>query len=140
MGTEENSEHFVSLAREVLHLEAAAIGKTAELLSESFAAVVTLILQHAGGVVLCGVGKSGMIAQKIATTLISTGTKSTFLHPTDALHGDLGIYSPGDPTLLFSRSGTTDELLTLIPLLRHFQSPLVAIVGNPNSPLARQCD
>jgi arabinose-5-phosphate isomerase len=62
------------------------------------------------------------------------------MHPTEALHGDLGIYSPGDPTFFVSRSGSTDELLTLVPLLRHFHSPLVAIVGNPHSLLAQKCD
>jgi arabinose-5-phosphate isomerase len=135
-----NTNVFLEFARESMKTEASAICETARLLSDDFSSVVSLILRHSGSVILCGVGKSGMIAQKIATTLTSTGTKAIFLHPTEALHGDLGIYSPGDPTLLFSRSGSTDELITLLPLLKHFQSPLVAIVGNRNSPLAKQCD
>jgi arabinose-5-phosphate isomerase len=87
-----------------------------------------------------GVGKSGYIGRKIAATLCSTGTPAVFLHPSEALHGDLGIYAPGDPTILISKSGATAEIVRLIPVLRHFQSPLIAIVGNLTSPLAEQAD
>lgn len=127
-------------AQQVMREEAAAILETANRLRDDFESVVELLLNHQGKIVLCGIGKSGFIAQKIAATLTSTGTKAVFLHPAEALHGDLGIYSPGDPTLLFSRSGATDELLTLVPILKHFESPLVAVVGNVESPLAHRCD
>lgn len=133
-------EDFLTIARSVLRCEAEAILTTAEYLSEDFVKVVNMIQNHKGKIVLCGIGKSGFIAQKIAATLTSTGVHAVYLHPTDALHGDLGIYTPGDPTLLISRSGSTSELLTLVPILRHFQSPLVAIVGNTKSPLAKRCD
>jgi arabinose-5-phosphate isomerase len=123
-----------------MRIEAEAIVRTAERLTESFDRVVSLLLGHAGKVVICGVGKSGFVAQKIAATMTSIGMQAVFLHPTEALHGDLGVYGPGDPTILISRSGTTDELLSLIPLLRHLRSPLIAVVGNPHSPLARRCD
>ncbi|MDR2029974.1 MAG: KpsF/GutQ family sugar-phosphate isomerase [Puniceicoccales bacterium] len=127
-------------AMEVMRIEAEAIAKTAERLTESFDRTVALLLQHPGKVIVCGVGKSGFAAQKIAATLTSTGMQAVFLHPTEALHGDLGIYTPGDPTLLISRSGATEELLSLVPLLRRFDSPLIAIVGNVSSPLAFRCD
>ena len=95
---------------------------------------------HPGKVVLCGVGKSGLIGQKVAATLCSTGTPAIFLHAADAVHGDLGILQAGDPVVLISRSGTTAELVRLIPVLRSFKSPIIAIVGNTQSPLATQAD
>jgi arabinose-5-phosphate isomerase len=91
-------------------------------------------------VVVSGVGKSGHIGQKIAATLASTGTPAVFLHAAEAVHGDLGIYTPGDPSILISKSGSTAELLRLVPILRQFRSPLIALVGHPKSPLARQVD
>lgn len=127
-------------AKHVMEQEAAAILKTSERLTEDFGAVVDLLLHHRGKIICCGIGKSGFIAQKIAATLTSTGTQTVFLHPTEALHGDLGIYTPGDPTILLSRSGSTKELLTLIPILKHFSSPLIGIIGNLQSPLAKACD
>ena len=93
-----------------------------------------------GKVVVSGIGKSGHIGQKIAATLASTGTPAVFLHAAEAVHGDLGIYTPGDPSILISKSGSTAELLRLIPVLRQFRSPLIAIVGNLNSPMAKQAD
>jgi arabinose-5-phosphate isomerase len=127
-------------ARQVMRTEAAAILKTAEQLDGQFDGAVSLLLNHPGKIIVSGVGKSGFIARKIAGTLTSTGLKAIFLHPTEALHGDLGIYAPGDPTILVSRSGATEELLTLIPILRHFQSPLIGILGNVRSPIAECCD
>jgi arabinose-5-phosphate isomerase len=137
---EENFEDHCQRAREVLRMEAAAILEAAKRLDDSFNRTVNFLLQHTGKVILCGVGKSGHIAQKIAATLTSTGMQAIFLHPTEALHGDLGVYSPGDPTIFISRSGTTEELLTLLPILRSLRSPLIAIVGNCESPLAECCD
>lgn len=105
-----------------------------------FAKVVDLILKHTGKVVLTGIGKSGYIAQKISSTLNSTGTRSVFLHPSEALHGDLGIYTSGDPTIFLSRSGSTTELLRLVPIVRQFNSPVIALVSNLMSPLAQMAD
>ena len=81
-------------------------------------------------IVVTGLGKSGFVAQKLAATMCSTGTPAVFLHPVDALHGDVGIYAAGDPTIILSKSGTTLELLRLIPVLRGLNSPLIGIVGN----------
>lgn len=127
-------------ARALLQAEAAALAELATRLDASFTKAVDLIAGHAGKVVLCGVGKSGLIGQKIAATLCSTGTPAIFLHAADAVHGDLGILQPGDPVVVISRSGTTAELVRLIPVLRSFKSPIVAIVGNTQSPLATQAD
>lgn len=108
--------------------------------NEAFNKVTDLILKHDGKIVFTGVGKSGYIAQKLVSTFNSTGSRAAFLHPAEAMHGDLGIYKNGDPTILLSRSGSTEEILRLIPILRQFESPLIALVGNLNSPLAKQAD
>ncbi|MCL6621453.1 MAG: KpsF/GutQ family sugar-phosphate isomerase [Syntrophobacterales bacterium] len=131
---------WLAIAKEVLEAEAKAILQVAERLTDSLARAVALILAHPGKVVVSGIGKSGAIAHKIAATLASTGTPAVFLHAAEAVHGDLGIYTPGDPSLLISKSGATAELLRLIPVLRRFRSPLIALVGNLKSPLARQAD
>jgi arabinose-5-phosphate isomerase len=85
-------------------------------------------------------GKSGHIARKIVATLCSTGTPAVFLHPAEAVHGDLGIYTPGDPTVLLSKNGSSRELLALVPILRELHSPLIGILGGKGSPLAAQMD
>jgi len=90
--------------------------------------------------VVTGIGKSGHVARKIAATLCSTGAPSVFLHPAEAVHGDLGVYSPGDPTVLISKSGATDELVRLVPTLREFRSPIIGILGSPAGPLAALVD
>jgi len=127
-------------ARALLQAEAEALSELATRLDGTFTQAVDLIAAHSGKVVLCGVGKSGLIAQKVAATLCSTGTPAIFLHAADAVHGDLGILQPGDPVILVSRSGSTAELVRLLPVLRSFKSPLIAIVGNVQSPLATQAD
>ena len=99
-----------------------------------------LIINHPGKIVICGMGKSGLIAQKIAATLCSIGNKAVFLHAAEASHGDLGIYAPGDPTILISKSGSTDELVKLIPILKEFNSPLIGILGNMKSSLVKHMD
>ena len=99
-----------------------------------------LIINHPGKIVICGMGKSGLIAQKIAATLCSIGNKAVFLHAAEASHGDLGIYAPGDPTILISKSGSTDELVKLIPILKEFNSPLIGILGNMKSFLVEHMD
>jgi arabinose-5-phosphate isomerase len=133
-------EECLQTARATLLAEAEAMQVAAERLDGNLTQAVDLLLNHDGKVVITGMGKSGHVGQKIAATLCSTGTRAVFLHPADATHGDLGIYTPGDPTILISKSGATAELLQLIPVLRQFQSPLIGILGNLLSPLARQVD
>jgi arabinose-5-phosphate isomerase len=128
------------IARKVLAAEAQALAAVAARLDQNLTRAVELLLAHDGKVVVSGIGKSGHIGQKIAATLASTGTPAVFLHAAEAVHGDLGIYTPGDPSILVSKSGSTAELLRLIPILRQFRSPLIGILGNLNSPLAKQAD
>ena len=123
-----------------MEAEAEAIACAARRLDDQFACAVDLIQAHTGKIVVTGLGKSGFAAQKLAATMCSTGTPAVFLHPVDALHGDVGIYAAGDPTILLSKSGTTLELLRLIPVLRGLNSPLIGIVGNRLSPLGKQLD
>ena len=128
------------IARAVLENEAEALTAVAARLDQQWNEAVELLLRHKGKVVVSGIGKSGHVGQKIAATLASTGTPAVFLHAAEAVHGDLGIYTPGDPSILISKSGSTAELLRLIPILRQFQSPLIAIVGNLNAPVAKKAD
>ncbi|HEX6965416.1 MAG TPA: KpsF/GutQ family sugar-phosphate isomerase [Gemmatimonadaceae bacterium] len=130
----------VDVARDALLCEARAIERAAERLDGSLTRAVQLLIDHDGKVVVTGVGKSGHIGQKIASTFCSTGTPSVFLHAGEAAHGDLGVCARGDPTILISKSGTTPELLRLLPMLRDIGAPLIAIVGNLASPLARRVD
>ena len=131
---------LISVAAQVLKLEGKELLAAAERISESIVEASKIINNHSGKVVLCGMGKSGLIAQKIAATLCSIGNKAVFLHAAEAAHGDLGVYAPGDPTILISKSGATEEMLRLIPILREFNSPLIGILGNLNSPLVRKVD
>ena len=140
MVIQEQAEKWLKVTRDSLEIEARAIETASVRLDGSLTLAVEIILNHPGKVLVSGVGKSGHIAQKIAATLCSTGTPSVFLHPAEALHGDLGVYTPGDPTILISKSGTTGELIRLIPILRQFRSPLICIVGNLNSVISRKAD
>ena len=128
------------LAQSILESEARQLRKVAKQIDKDVIKASNLIAKHDGKVVVCGLGKSGLIAQKIVATLCSTGTRSVFMHASDALHGDLGIYNPGDPTILISKSGNTEELIRLIPILREFDSPLIGIVSNMNSFIAKNVD
>jgi arabinose-5-phosphate isomerase len=123
-----------------METEAEAISCAARRLDDQFLVAVRLMEEHPGKIIVTGLGKSGFVAQKLAATMCSTGTPAVFLHPVDALHGDVGIYAAGDPTIILSKSGTTLELLRLIPVLRGLNSPLIGIVGNATSPLAREMD
>ena len=107
----------------VLTDEANSLLAAKDRVSDSIRKTAEVIINHSGKVVICGLGKSGLIGQKIVATLCSTGTQAVFLHAAEALHGDLGIYHPGDPTILISKSGGTEELLRLIPILKEFRSP-----------------
>jgi arabinose-5-phosphate isomerase len=126
-----------TVAEEVLSTEAAAISGLIAQLDESFDRAVELILAARGRVVCTGMGKSGLVLQKVAATLASTGTPAFFLHPAEAVHGDLGMIVSGDVVLAASASGTTEELLRLVATLERLGVALVSITGNRESPLAR---
>ena len=126
---------------DILRLEAAAIEKCADNVSaESIRVAVEVLRGCAGKVIVFGIGKSGVIAQKIAQTLTSTGTAAVFVHPSDALHGSLGIICEGDAVIAISNSGETDEIILLLSALKRRNVPLIAIVGNLDSTLSRQAD
>ena len=133
-------EEWLAAARAAIEIEAAALARAAGRLDGELIRAVDLILAHPGKVVVTGIGKSGHIARKLVATLCSTGTASVFLHPAEAVHGDLGIYTQGDPTVVISKNGSSAELLALAPILREFRSPLIGILGNGVSPLAAQMD
>ncbi|MEO8503574.1 MAG: KpsF/GutQ family sugar-phosphate isomerase [Acidobacteriota bacterium] len=128
------------VAREVLEIEAAAIRGLLTQLDESFDRAVEMIRACTGRVVCTGMGKSGLVLKKIAATLASTGTPSFFLHPAEAIHGDLGMLMSGDLVLAASYSGTTEELVRLVETLKRLGLPLIAMTGNSSSPLARHAD
>jgi arabinose-5-phosphate isomerase len=124
-----------------LRMEARAIEQTAARLDhDQVERVVELLANCRGKVVLIGIGKSGIIAQKIAATMTSTGTPALFLHPSDALHGGIGIVGTGDVVVVLSNSGETDEIIELLPYLKHREVALIALVGNSRSTLADRAD
>jgi len=127
-------------ARKVLEIEAEAIRELIPRLDESFDRAVATLLACAGRVVVTGMGKSGFIAQKISATLASTGSPSLFLHPVEATHGDLGRIVKGDVLLAVSNSGDTGEILALVTWLKRLGAPVVALTGDPRSPLAQAAD
>jgi arabinose-5-phosphate isomerase len=127
-------------ARKVLEIEAEAIRALVPRLDETFDRAVALLLGCQGRVVTTGMGKSGIIAQKISATLASTGQSSFFLHPAEAIHGDLGRIVKGDVVVALSLSGDTEELLALLPWLRRLDVPIVAMTGSPRSPLGLAAD
>ncbi len=132
--------NILETGKNLLNAEAAALSQLAANLDASFEKAVDLIYRHSGKIVISGVGKSGLIAQKIVATFCSTGTRAIFLHSADAVHGDLGVFRPGDPAVLISKSGTTAEVVRLLPVIKAFGSPIIAIVGNTQSPIAEQAD
>lgn len=134
------TQECVEVARRAMLVEADAIRVAAQRIDQSLLRAVELITARRSKLVVTGIGKSGHVGQKIAATLCSTGTPAVFLHAAEAVHGDLGVYTPGDCTLLISKSGSTAELMRLVPTLRRLQSPLIGILGNLASPLARMVD
>ena len=135
-----SKSHFAEVIG-LLHLEANAISTTASRLNEvQVERVMSLLFHCKGKVVIVGVGKSGIIAQKIAATMTSTGTAALHLHPSDALHGGLGIVNGDDVVMVLSNSGETDEIVGMLPYLKHRNVPLIALVGNVNSTLANRAD
>lgn len=127
-------------AVQVIENEAAAIKNLVPLLDGNFSKVVQLMLQNKGTVVFSGIGKSAIIAQKIAATMNSTGTSSVFMHAADAIHGDLGIIRENDLVVILSKSGETPEIKVLVPLIKLRGNTIIAIVGNRESYLAKQSD
>lgn len=130
----------IAEARRVLEVEAAAILGLIQHLGQSFVDAVELIATCNGRVVTMGVGKSGIICKKVSATLASTGTPSFFMHPTEAIHGDLGMLVKGDVVLAISNSGETEELVRLLPSIKRVGAEMVAITGNASSTLARGAD
>jgi arabinose-5-phosphate isomerase len=131
---------IIKQAIEVLEIEAAGILEIAGKIDDSFPKVIDLILSSHGRLIVSGIGKSGLIGKKIVATLNSTGTVSLFLHPVEALHGDLGVVNAGDILLALSNSGETEEVNALIPSIKKIGCKVVALTGNPDSTLARSSD
>lgn len=129
-------QNHIESAREVFEIESRALTRVAARLDASFDEAVETILESSGRVVVCGMGKSGIVGRKIAATLSSTGTPGFFMHPGEAYHGDLGMVTPDDTFLAISNSGETAEVIKLIPFLRSNGNALIALTGNPSSTLA----
>jgi len=130
----------LAMAREVLEIEAKAVFDLVGRLDQQFTQAVELILGCRGRVVVSGIGKSGHIARKIASTFASTGTSAFFVHPAEASHGDLGMVARDDVFVALSNSGESSELLAIVPLLKRQGAKLIALTGNPQSALARESD
>jgi arabinose-5-phosphate isomerase len=133
-------DRALTLARQVLATEAAAIDALSARLGAAFVAAVAMLFACEGRVVVSGIGKSGHIARKLAATLASTGTPAFFVHPAEASHGDLGMITPDDVVVMVSNSGETDELVTLTPHIKREGARMVAITGNEQSSLAQAAD
>jgi arabinose-5-phosphate isomerase len=128
------------IAEEVFEIEAKEIANLSKLLTEDFENAVNSIFESKGKLIISGMGKSGIVGKKIAATLASTGTPSFFLHPGEAYHGDLGMIEKEDIVLLISNSGETDEVLKIIPFLKHQKNKTISMSGNPASTLATNTD
>jgi arabinose-5-phosphate isomerase len=135
-----DAERALSLARETLDIEAAAVIGLKHRLGQAFIEAVGLMLAVQGRVVVMGMGKSGHIGRKIVATLASTGTAAMFVHPAEASHGDLGMIKPVDVVLAISNSGESEELTAILPMIKRLGAPLVAMTANPESTLARYAD
>ncbi|MBZ0266349.1 KpsF/GutQ family sugar-phosphate isomerase [bacterium] len=143
MNHEDNSitrENILNRAKEIFNLEIQAAQAVADRLGDGFVATVKAFHENQGKVIFVGAGKSGIVGSKVAATLRSIGIVSLFLHPADAMHGDLGMVSPGDIVVLISKSGETDEVLDLIPMLKARKAKLIAMAGAEDSRLSRLAD
>ena len=136
----ENFNNVLDFARKTIEIELDSLGKLTEFLDENFPCAVQAILQSKGRVVITGIGKSAIIAQKMVATMNSTGTPAIFMHAADAIHGDLGMIQPSDVVICISKSGNTPEIKVLVPLLKRENNPLIAITANKESFLATQSD
>lgn len=140
MPLELTSDQLVSLAAEVLEIESRAVESLRARLDENFVAACQLCLDTPGRIVVTGMGKSGHISSKIAATLASTGSPAFFVHPGEASHGDLGMITGQDVLLAVSYSGETDEIVTILPLVKRMGAKLLSLTGNPKSTLAKAAD
>ena len=135
-----SKKSIVELAKETIAIESLAISQLADFIDETFAEAVEFIYNSTGRVIITGIGKSAIIANKIVATLNSTGTPSVFMHAADAIHGDLGLILDDDVVICISKSGNTPEIKVLIPFLKNAGNTLIAITGNQKSVLAEQAD
>jgi len=133
-------DQIISKGREVVRIEGEAVVNLTESIDQNFSRAVKLIYEAKGRVVFTGMGKSGIIARKIVATMNSTGTAAIYMHPTDALHGDLGMVRKDDTVILISKSGRTEELHQLIPMLKRIGVTIIGMLGEINSKIARECD
>ena len=133
-----DNEKAIRAGREVVRIEQLAVAALAERIDDRFARAVELLFNCEGRIIITGVGKSGIIARKIVATMNSTGSPAVFLHPTDAVHGDLGIVRADDVVICISKSGNTDEINALVPMFKRLGVPIIAIVGRATSLLANE--
>ncbi|HET8854905.1 MAG TPA: KpsF/GutQ family sugar-phosphate isomerase [Salinimicrobium sp.] len=133
-------DKILSVARETILTEAKAIANLEQLLDQNFAEAVQTVYKSKGRAIITGIGKSAAIATKIVATLNSTGTPAIFMHAADAIHGDLGSILKDDVVICISKSGNTPEIKVLVPLIKNFGNPIIAITGNTESFLAKQAD
>lgn len=133
-------EEILKQGRKTIGIEAEAVGKLSGRLDDSFVKAVEILFDCSGRVIITGVGKSGLIGQKLAATFSSTGTPATFLHSAEAVHGDLGILCKGDVVIAISHSGETDEIRMLIPIIKRLGLPLIAMTGQSGSVLSKESD
>jgi arabinose-5-phosphate isomerase len=131
---------LVASGKRTIEIEIKALERLGNLLDESFADTCECLLETRGRVIVIGMGKSGHIARKVAATLASTGTPSFFVHPAEAGHGDMGMITHEDTVLAISNSGSTDEILALLPLIKVLGIPFISMTGNPESPIAKSSD
>ncbi len=130
----------IEIAKKTIDDEIRALNALKESINEDFEKAVNILLNASGKVIVTGMGKSGLIGKKIASTLASTGTPSFFLHPAEALHGDLGMVSKGDVLIAISNSGETQELLAIVPIVKRWGNKVISITNNPDSSLAKESD
>jgi len=131
---------LIKIAQETFHIEADALKRAAERLDHTFLDAIALILQAEGKLIITGVGKSGLVGAKMAATFASTGTSSFFLHPTEALHGDLGMIGKNDILMAISSSGESEELTKILPHIKRFDIPLIGLTSQKDSSLGRYAD
>lgn len=133
-------EDIISMAQEVLGIEARAIHEQIEKLGDNFVDAIRILQSTEGKVILTGMGKSGLICRKIVSTFASTGTPAFFLHPGEAIHGDLGMVMPKDVLIVLSNSGETEEIISILPLIKRIGVKIIALVGHTQSTLSRHAD
>jgi len=140
LSTEENKFDYINIAKRVLDIESSAISELKSNLGKSFTDACELCFNCKGKIIVMGLGKSGHIADKIAATFASTGTSAFFIHPSEAIHGDLGMIDKEDIVLVLSNSGETEEIISLIPVIKNMGIKIIAITGNEDSKLSSEAD